>query len=195
MDDFAVQVGRWCDKAEGRAREAFIAIAWEALTRVKELTPVRTGWLRSNWQAVTGDSDLPVERREGVKSTTEIAAGLLAGTAGGIVGAAGGTALGGPAGGIAGGLATSMAAQEGAEAFVRRLETPNLRAFTEARLGETIRIVNPVRYARAIESGRQVERADGSITQVPGRGMVAQTVAEMPVIAERAVGRITRAGG
>jgi outer membrane lipoprotein SlyB len=190
MDDFVTKVGAWCDKAEGYAREAFIAIAWDALTRVKELTPVRTGWLRSNWQAVTEDSDLPVERREGVKSTTEIAAGILAGLGGGIAAGAAGTATGGPIAGFAASVAGGVAAQEGAEAFVRRLETPELKSFTQARLGEKIRIVNPVRYARSIEAGRQVERADGSVTHVPGRGMVAQTVSEIPTIAQRAVNRV-----
>jgi hypothetical protein len=194
MDDFATQVGRWCDKAEGRAREAFIAIAWDALTRVKELTPVRTGWLRSNWQAVTDSSDLPVERREGIKSTAEIAAGIAAGFAGGAAGAAAGTALGGPVGGIAGSIAGGMAAQEAAEGFVRSLEDPTLVPFTQAQLGEKIRIVNPVRYARSIEAGRQVQRADGSITHVHGRGMVQQTVAEIPSIAQKAVRRVIGQG-
>lgn len=192
-DDFAVQVGAWCDKAERYSREAFIAIAWDALTRVKELTPVRTGWLRSNWQAVTDGSDLPVERREGIKSTTEIAAGILGNIAGTAAGGALGT-LAGPGGAVAGGLAGGAAGEALAAGFAARLQDPTIIPFTEARLGDTIRIVNPVIYARPIEYGRQVKGEDGEAVHREGAGMVQQTVAELPAIAAAAVARVIGQG-
>lgn len=57
--DFAVSVERWCQKANAMGDEAFRAIGEAALERVKELTPVRTGNLRANWQCVReGEQDL-----------------------------------------------------------------------------------------------------------------------------------------
>ena len=64
-------------------------------------------------------------------------------------------------------------------------------AVQDAQLGETLRIVNPVIYARPVEYGREIERQDGNTTSVSGAGMVAQTVAEIPTIAEAVVTAIT----
>lgn len=54
MADFAADVARWVEKAKGRADAAFRGTAEAALARVKELTPVRTGNLRANWQITLG---------------------------------------------------------------------------------------------------------------------------------------------
>lgn len=61
MADFAADVSRWVDKAKKRAEEAFRATAEDAITRVRELTPVRTGNLRANWQISTNGQIRPVE--------------------------------------------------------------------------------------------------------------------------------------
>jgi hypothetical protein len=58
MADFSVDVARWVDKAKKRAEEAFQATAEAAVNRVKDLTPVRTGYLRANWTAIRdGDAE------------------------------------------------------------------------------------------------------------------------------------------
>ena len=67
MVDFAVSVRKWVDKAKDRSNEAFRATATDALARVKELTPVVTGYLRANFvdsmdpQAVRDPSMAPTE--------------------------------------------------------------------------------------------------------------------------------------
>lgn len=48
--DFAADVSDWVRRATNRVEQAFLATAQDALARVKELTPVRTGNLRANWQ-------------------------------------------------------------------------------------------------------------------------------------------------
>ena len=53
-------------------------------------------------------------------------------------------------------------------------------------------ILNPVSYARAIEYGREIQRKDGQTTRTHGRGMVQQTVSELPQIAQRVVASLTR---
>lgn len=64
MDDpFLVSIDEWVAKAKGRADLVVRAIAEDCLARVKELTPVKTGYLRANWvlmkggqaQAIAGD--------------------------------------------------------------------------------------------------------------------------------------------
>lgn len=63
MSDFSSDVSRWCNDAGDRASALFHAIAFDAVARVQELTPVDTGFLRSNWTVVKpGDSE-PVPGR------------------------------------------------------------------------------------------------------------------------------------
>lgn len=59
-DPFEVQVEKWVAKAQDRALAAFQATAWDALARVKQLTPVDTGYLRSNWVVLRPGDTLPV---------------------------------------------------------------------------------------------------------------------------------------
>lgn len=54
MSDFARDVTRWCERAKANSELAFINIAGAALARVRELTPVKTGYLRANWQVAVG---------------------------------------------------------------------------------------------------------------------------------------------
>lgn len=65
-------------------------------------------------------------------------------------------------------------------------------AISQARLGDTIYVLNPVVYARRIEYGFVGTDSLGRRYNQPGRGMVAQTVAEIPQIAERVVERMRR---
>jgi phage tail tape-measure protein len=58
---FAVDVQRWAEKAEKRSVDASRAIAEAALARVKELTPVRTGTLRSAWTIVPLGEEVKAE--------------------------------------------------------------------------------------------------------------------------------------
>jgi hypothetical protein len=131
-DDFRVQVEQWVVRAKGRAQEAFRAIAQDASTRVKELTPVRTGYLRANWSAIL---DGEAEPKPGAAPPAEAAIGRAA-------------------------------------------------------LGDTIHVLNPVVYARRVEFGFVGEDSLGRKYNQRGRGMVQQTVAEMPRLSERAVARV-----
>lgn len=71
-DDFAVSVKRWVDKANGQGQEVFQDIAIEALNRIKELTPVRTGYLKAGWQiGVNGEVALQAGATQDV--TEEVA--------------------------------------------------------------------------------------------------------------------------
>ncbi|WP_109151568.1 HK97 gp10 family phage protein [Azospirillum sp. TSO5] len=69
---------------------------------------------------------------------------------------------------------------------------PTLEALATARAGDVIYIVNPTAYARAIEYGRTGERKDGTQWVMQGRGMAAQTVAELPQIADRVLKALTK---
>jgi hypothetical protein len=60
-----------------------------------------------------------------------------------------------------------------------------LEAISTAKAGDVVYIVNPVVYARAIEFGRTGERKDGTTWVQEGRGMVQQTLTELPQIADR----------
>jgi hypothetical protein len=63
MADFSADVTAWCNRAGAQANAVFRAIAFDAVTRVQQLTPVDTGFLRSNWTAMRqGDSE-PVAGR------------------------------------------------------------------------------------------------------------------------------------
>lgn len=58
MPDFSVDVRAWVDKAKQKAEAAFQATAQDAVNRVKQLTPVKTGYLRANWSAIKdGDAE------------------------------------------------------------------------------------------------------------------------------------------
>lgn len=63
MADFSTQVSEWVLKARGNADAALRAIAFDAVTRVQELTPVDTGFLRSNWTAIKQGDEEPVAGR------------------------------------------------------------------------------------------------------------------------------------
>jgi hypothetical protein len=63
MADFASDVSAWCDRAGARANQVFQAIAFDAVARVQELTPVDTGFLRSNWTAMKAGEPEPVAGR------------------------------------------------------------------------------------------------------------------------------------
>lgn len=62
METFEMEVTRWVEKAKARSNAALLAIAQDALARVKELTPVRTGNLRANWQVVVAGDEAEVMR-------------------------------------------------------------------------------------------------------------------------------------
>lgn len=63
MADFSQDVSAWCNRAAARANEVFRAIAFDAVQRVQELTPVDTGFLRSNWTAIVRGDEEPVAGR------------------------------------------------------------------------------------------------------------------------------------
>jgi len=196
MNDFAFDVSAWCDRAEAKAREVFLAIGLDALTRVKELTPVRTGNLRAGWQIVRKEDALPVDR-EVIGTAASVAAGFGGSWAGAKAGAVIGTAALGPGvgtaiGGFVGGVAGGFAAEQGASAAVGAATAP--AGVQGAQLGDTLVILNPVVYARRVEAGWEIQRKDGGTTKVEGRGMMAQTVSELPRIADAALARIARGG-
>lgn len=60
-DPFTVAVSQWIDRAHGLARAALQATAQDALARVKELTPVKTGYLRSNWTVSDGSAVVTIQ--------------------------------------------------------------------------------------------------------------------------------------
>ena len=65
QDPINVSVARWVEKAKRLAPAALQATATDALARVRELTPVRTGQLRAAWQVVIGGEQLKIDGREG----------------------------------------------------------------------------------------------------------------------------------
>ncbi len=126
---FDVSIAEWVKKAKENADVAFRGTAEGAVGRVKELTPVRTGYLRANWSAVLDGQQVPVE-----------------------------------------GAANATTA-----------------AIAEAKVGDRIVIVNPVKYAPRIEFGFAGEDKNGRSIHTEGRHMVQQTVTEIPAIAEQVV--------
>jgi len=177
MNDFATQVGKWCDLAEDRARVAFLAIAMAAQQAVKLKTPVDTGYLRANWQVVRGDELIPVERtpREKVERATNDVSGAVLSQAAAAINS------GTPA---VSAMEAIVAAASG--------DLAERRDLSAVQLGDTLHVVNPTSYARDIEFGRQIQRADGTVTRTKGAAMAQQTVAEMPEIAARAVAPFVR---
>jgi hypothetical protein len=59
-DQFSVDVRKWVEKAKTNADLAFQATAELALGYIKNKTPVDTGFLRSSWTIVKGDSASPI---------------------------------------------------------------------------------------------------------------------------------------
>jgi hypothetical protein len=256
-EDFAVSVARWCDQAATRADEAFRRIAWAALARVQELTPVRTGYLRANWVALKEGEAVPkpgssqgagsVPPEQGLFSAAGstvggyaggftlgqalASAGKVAGRAAGPVGTFAGTAIGqaggqalegsqikpteiigeaagstagyyaggvlgaavgGPAGAVVGGLVGGAVGGLAGQALVRAPDGSG--GITSARIGDKILIVNPVAYARRIEFGFVGEDSRGRRFSQQGRGMMQQTIAEIPVLAERVLAQMRGQG-
>jgi hypothetical protein len=70
-DDFTIQVGDFVAGARERARVAFLAIGLESLSRVRELTPVRTGLLRASWQIQRAGDQRPAVRGPMPKTARE----------------------------------------------------------------------------------------------------------------------------
>lgn len=130
--DFSVDVTRWCNRARDRADLLLRTIATDAVNRVKELTPVDTGFLRSNWTAVKRGDPEPV---------------------------------------------------------AGRVPDP-IAAIQDLRVGQVVIILNPTVYARRIEYGFVGEDSAGRHYNQQGRHMAAQTAAELPAIAERALARL-----
>lgn len=132
-DPFDVQVELWVAQQMGRATQAYRAVAQAAVARVKELTPVDTGYLRANWTAVVSGGSTTIDGR--------------------------------PAGAAGGGI-------------------------EQAILGDHIVILNPVVYARRIEYGFVGTDSRGRHFNQAGVGMLQQTIAELPGIANRAITRV-----
>lgn len=136
MADFSFEVTRWVDQARENANAALRAIAMDATNRVKELTPVDTGFLRSNWTIIRKGQEEPV---------------------------------------------------------AGRVPDP-ARAVMTARVGDVIVIVNPTVYARVVEYGFVGVDSAGHHHNRQGVHMMAQTMAELPSIADRAVTRLGQRG-
>lgn len=134
-DPFDVQIGQWVARAKERGRLAFVATAEDALAEVKELTPVKTGYLRANWTAIRAGDAVPVE---GASPNPAVALAAL-------------------------------------------------------QLGDKIIIVNPVRYARRVEFGFVGQDSLGRHYDQKGRGMMTQTIADTPRLAQRATIRVLSA--
>lgn len=58
--DFVAALDAWIKGVEDREDRIVRGVAEAALQRVKELTPVDTGFLRANWSVVAGGDELPV---------------------------------------------------------------------------------------------------------------------------------------
>jgi hypothetical protein len=132
MADFSFDVSRWCDAMRDRANQTFRVIATDAVNRVKELTPVDTGFLRSNWTAVRNGDQQPVAGRV----------------------------------------------------------PPPEQAIQDLRVGDVLIILNPTVYARRIEYGFVGEDSLGRHYNQSGHHMVAQTMAELPAIADATIRRL-----
>jgi hypothetical protein len=129
---FDVAVDRWVAKAKEAADLAFQTTVQDALARVKELTPVDTGYLRANWTVALPGDVMPVAAWS--QHPEEVIAKLAA--------------------------------------------------------GDQVYIVNPVPYAMRIEFGYVGMDSKGRFYDQKGRGMMQQTIAEMPRIAEAATQRV-----
>jgi hypothetical protein len=65
-DPFSTQIDAFISKAGVRMNAVFDATVQDIVARLKEVTPVRTGYLRSNWIAVSDGSQLPVRDDDSV---------------------------------------------------------------------------------------------------------------------------------
>ncbi len=74
MISFAANIEKWAEEKKVDMDKALLAVAEEALARVKELTPVRTGNLRAGWTIVPLGEEAPVE-----PSLATMGAGAVAG--------------------------------------------------------------------------------------------------------------------
>jgi hypothetical protein len=136
MADFSSDVSAWCDRAGSRATALFRAIAFDAVAKVQSLTPVDTGFLRSNWTCLLPSDPEPVAGRV----------------------------------------------------------PPAAAAIERAAVGQVLIILNPVAYARRVEYGFVGEDSLGRHFNQQGRHMMAQTIAEMPAIAQAAYARVVGGG-
>lgn len=130
MPDFSVSVKNAIEKALDKAETAFRGIALEVVSEIQDKTPVRTGFLRANFSAVTSEDAIP------------------------------------------------------------KPGSPVIDGAARATLDDTIYIVNPVPYARRVEYGFHGVDAAGRAYNHQGRGMVQQTIAELPEITSRVVEEI-----
>jgi hypothetical protein len=80
--------------------------------------------------------------------------------------------------------------QGDSEPVAGRVPPPGVAIYA-AKVGEILVIINPVVYARRIEFGFVGEDKLGRRYNQPGRHMVAQTIADMPAIAQAALTRVT----
>lgn len=71
--DFAINVRQWVEKAKGNVDAATYAVGEALVARVKELTPVKTGYLRSSWQLVNE------QQRSALRNAVQEAASSFAG--------------------------------------------------------------------------------------------------------------------
>jgi hypothetical protein len=87
--DFVASLNAWCDGEDERMTRIVRGIAEKALARVKELTPVRTGFLRANWSIVPGGAELPaivaVNGQENGSGATPLQIDLSAVKAGDVI--------------------------------------------------------------------------------------------------------------
>lgn len=130
-DPFVISVTEFVARAKAKANMALRATAYDALQRVKKLTPVDTGYLRASWQVSIKGDMLPLNG--GQDSITVI---------------------------------------------------------STLRMGDTVIISNPVRYAARIEYGFVGADKLGRRYNQAGVGMMTQTMAELPQIAQAATARV-----
>ena len=62
-ESFSLDVERWVSKADALGNAAFQATALDTVNTVKSLTPVDTGFLRSNWTCVRNSDEIPLPGR------------------------------------------------------------------------------------------------------------------------------------
>lgn len=61
---FSLSVEQWVDQQKARSEEAFRATALDAVSMVKSLTPVKTGFLRANWTVIRNNDQIPMPSAE-----------------------------------------------------------------------------------------------------------------------------------
>jgi hypothetical protein len=78
---FALDLDRWIAESRDKARQQFVAISLEAHARLVDLTPIDTGFCRSQWGFAIGDQPprIVVDRpqdAEGLAAAVSATAGL-----------------------------------------------------------------------------------------------------------------------